>query len=173
MQAAYFDYLVVDRTIIQPTLPMILVGGDNAILNYSGAQPATKDIQVPPVYFFIMSKFIFYFVFHSLFFEKKLWINVFYNSSRELRTRCSMNTKWTLLHCVDLMGQMSPTLLMNLECTVAILLQMSNMVHTIPMSNTRYIKTLVTCISFSYPFFSYTSFFHSDIITNLYTNQKK
>jgi len=37
MQAAYFDYLVVDRTIIQPTLPRILVWDDNAILNYSGA----------------------------------------------------------------------------------------------------------------------------------------
>ena len=71
MQAAYFDYFVVDRTNIQPTLPRILVWDDIAILNYSGAQSATKDIRVPPVYFFIMSKFIFYFVFHSLFFEKK------------------------------------------------------------------------------------------------------
>ena len=68
MQAAYFDYLVVDRTIIQPTLPMILVGGDNAILNYSGAQPATKDIQVTPVYFFHHVKIYLLFVFHSMFF---------------------------------------------------------------------------------------------------------
>ena len=70
MQAAYFDYLVVDRTIIQPTLPRILVWDDNAILNYSGAQSATKDIQVPPVYFFIMSKFIFYLFFICCFPKK-------------------------------------------------------------------------------------------------------
>jgi len=43
--AAYFDYLVVDRTIVQPTLPRIRVWDDNAILNCSGAQSATKDIQ--------------------------------------------------------------------------------------------------------------------------------
>lgn len=43
--AAYFDYLVVDRTNIQPTLPRILVWDDIAILNYSGAQSATKDIR--------------------------------------------------------------------------------------------------------------------------------
>ena len=70
MQAAYFDYLVVDRTIIQPTLPRILVWDDIAILNYSGAQSATKDIQVPPVYFFIMSKFIFYLFFIRCFSKK-------------------------------------------------------------------------------------------------------
>ena len=67
MQAAYFDYLVVDRTIIQPTLPRIPVWDDNAILNYSGAQPATKDIQVPAVYFFDHVKIYLLFVFHLLF----------------------------------------------------------------------------------------------------------
>jgi len=67
MQAAYFDYLVVDRTIVQPTLPRIRVWDDNAILNCSGAQSATKDIQVPAVYFFDHVKIYLLFVFHLLF----------------------------------------------------------------------------------------------------------
>jgi len=88
--AAYFDYLVVDRTIVQPTLPRIRVWDDNAILNCSGAQSATKDIQFKRVE-------------DTLFNEHQM-------------------DPSTVLPCVDLMGQMSLTPLMNLECTVAILL---------------------------------------------------
>ena len=71
MQAAYFDYFVVDRTNIQPTLPRILVWDDIAILNYSGAQSATKDIQVPPVYFFHHVKIYLLFCFSFVVFRKK------------------------------------------------------------------------------------------------------